>query len=114
MDSVERVTRDTERKLDWNDRLIGTMRVVLSQGVKPNRYAIGAAAALITLDPSILENEEIIEKRLDDLWQKNSVNRLEKEQIVKLITTAVIQLNQWKKKGYPDIETFIFTTCGFR
>ena len=45
-DALERVTRDTPRKLGWNDRLIGTMRLVLSQGIPPTRLAKGAAAAL--------------------------------------------------------------------
>jgi mannitol-1-phosphate/altronate dehydrogenase len=39
MDTIERVTRDTRRKLGWNDRLIGTIRLALAQGVKPHRYA---------------------------------------------------------------------------
>jgi mannitol-1-phosphate 5-dehydrogenase len=53
-DTVERVGRDPERKLGWDDRLIGTMRMALREGVKPHRYALGAAAALARIDPSIL------------------------------------------------------------
>ena len=45
-DTTERVTRDTVRKFGWNDRLIGTMRLALTQGVQPWRFALGAAAAL--------------------------------------------------------------------
>jgi len=45
-DAVERVTRDTRRKLGWDDRLIGTMRLALGQGIQPERYARGAAAAV--------------------------------------------------------------------
>jgi len=45
-DQVERVIRDPERKLEWNDRLIGTMRLVLSQGLRPKHFAEGAGAAL--------------------------------------------------------------------
>lgn len=45
-DSVDRVVRDPRRKLGWDDRLLGTMRLAMSQGIKPNHYAIGAAAAL--------------------------------------------------------------------
>ena len=44
-DTVERITRDPQRKLGWDDRLVGTMRVVLSQGLVPARYARGTAAA---------------------------------------------------------------------
>ena len=45
-DAVDRVTRDTRRKLGWEDRLVGTMRLALGQGVEPVRYAWGAAAAV--------------------------------------------------------------------
>ncbi|QHI68525.1 mannitol dehydrogenase family protein [Tichowtungia aerotolerans] len=48
-DRVDRVCRDLERKLSWDDRLIGTMRVVLSQDVFPNVFAEGAAKAAVHL-----------------------------------------------------------------
>jgi hypothetical protein len=48
-DRIERVIRDTPRKLEWDDRLIGTMRLALDAGVTPRRFALGAAAALETL-----------------------------------------------------------------
>ena len=34
-DLVERVGRDPQRKLGWDDRLIGTMRVAMAQGITP-------------------------------------------------------------------------------
>jgi len=49
-DSVERVTRDPRRKLGWDDRLVGTMRLALSKDTMPTRYAQGAAAALRVLE----------------------------------------------------------------
>jgi len=45
-DQVARVIRDPERKLSWNDRLIGTVRLCLSQGIDPTRFAQGVRAAL--------------------------------------------------------------------
>lgn len=48
-DQVERVTRDPARKLGWDDRLIGTLRLALAQGLTPRGYALGAAAALLRL-----------------------------------------------------------------
>lgn len=48
-DTVERITRDPRRKLGWEDRLVGTMRLALSQGVVPARFARGAAAAVRAL-----------------------------------------------------------------
>lgn len=51
-DAVERVTRDPRRKLGWDDRLVGTMRLALRYNVPPIRYALGAAAALKMLEQS--------------------------------------------------------------
>ncbi|MEI6083419.1 MAG: hypothetical protein WCS70_03870 [Verrucomicrobiota bacterium] len=45
-DAVARIIRDPQRKLAWNDRLIGTMRLALDAGIQPVRFARGAAAAL--------------------------------------------------------------------
>ncbi|HUX02772.1 MAG TPA: hypothetical protein VMY35_17555 [Phycisphaerae bacterium] len=50
-DQVERVVRDPCRKLGWDDRLIGTMRLALGAGIMPRRFALGAAAALDLLFP---------------------------------------------------------------
>jgi hypothetical protein len=46
-DRVERIIRDPERKLGYSDRLIGTMRETLKQGVEPRIMAAGAAAAVL-------------------------------------------------------------------
>ena len=66
-DPVGRVTRDPARKLSWEDRLVGSMRLASEAGVKPNRLARGAAIALQCLceetgqgDPEVL---------LSDLWR---------------------------------------------
>lgn len=56
-DAVARIIRDPRRKLAWNDRLIGTMRLALDAGITPIRFAKGAAAALQMLgetDPTPL------------------------------------------------------------
>ena len=45
-DRVDRVIRDPARKLGWDDRLVGTMRLAMDAGVTPRRFARGAAAAL--------------------------------------------------------------------
>ncbi|QSH41047.1 hypothetical protein P0136_10075 [Lentisphaerota bacterium ZTH] len=44
-DTVARITRDVPRKLGWEDRVIGTMRLLLSQKVQPDVIAEGAALA---------------------------------------------------------------------
>ncbi len=52
-DAVKRIIRDPERKLGWNDRLIGTIRLALDEGVEPVRFAMGAAAALRFAHPQL-------------------------------------------------------------
>ena len=44
-DAIDRITRDPERKLGWDDRVIGTMRLVMSQGLQPVTFAEGAKLA---------------------------------------------------------------------
>lgn len=48
-DLIERVTRDPVRKLGYEDRLFGTMRLALSEGIRPTNLARGAAAAVLSL-----------------------------------------------------------------
>ena len=40
-DSVERVGRDPQRKLGWDDRLVGTLRLALQQNVVPPPLCAG-------------------------------------------------------------------------
>lgn len=45
-DRVERIIRDPRRKLEWDDRLVGTMRLAYSHNIVPRRFAHAAALAL--------------------------------------------------------------------
>ncbi|MFI5379742.1 MAG: hypothetical protein ACHRHE_10625, partial [Tepidisphaerales bacterium] len=42
-------TRDQVRKLGYDDRLFGTMRLALQYGIRPTNLAKGAAAAVLSL-----------------------------------------------------------------
>lgn len=53
-DAVDRVIRDPQRKLAWEDRLVGTMRLALDARVTPRRFAQGAKAALALLPGTTL------------------------------------------------------------
>jgi mannitol-1-phosphate 5-dehydrogenase len=106
VDTIDRVTRDTERKLGWNDRLTGTMRVALVQGVAPRRYALGAAAALVRFDPAILENQSQVGRILDTLWQEASPDQAERNRLVTLIESALAELRSWHAAGFPNLEIF--------
>lgn len=45
-DSCERAGRDAPRKLGWNDRLIGTIRLASAQDVPSRRYCLATLAAM--------------------------------------------------------------------
>jgi len=48
-DTIERAGRDPRRKLGWDDRLLGLLRLGLAEGVPTPRYAMGVAAGLDVL-----------------------------------------------------------------
>jgi mannitol-1-phosphate 5-dehydrogenase len=48
-DLVARVGRDQVRKLGYDDRLYGTMRLALAHGIRPVNLALGAAAAVLSM-----------------------------------------------------------------
>lgn len=103
-DSVERVGRDPERKLGWDDRLVGTMRVALRSGVRPLRYAFGAAAALAVLDRSMLGEKAPLTLRLSQLWSKSSPDEQEKGGILRLVEDGRNRLKRWRDSGFPNLE----------
>jgi mannitol-1-phosphate 5-dehydrogenase len=65
-DRVERVVRDPRRKLAWNDRIIGTMRIALEHNIKPTRFAAGAAVAteLLFANASTM----CVQNALSEMW----------------------------------------------
>jgi mannitol-1-phosphate 5-dehydrogenase len=103
-DSVERVGRDPQRKLGWDDRLIGTMRVALRHGVEPWRYAVGAAAALATLDPAILDGTVDVEPLLAACWREASPETGEQESVLGLVKAGQRRLIRWQALGFQDLE----------
>ena len=104
LDTVERVGRDPERKLGWNDRLVGTMRLALEQGIEPRRYAFGAAAALAVLDRSSLERTHPARTLLDPIWRGESPPRNERESVLGRIEAGLEQLRAWRDAGFGDLE----------
>jgi mannitol-1-phosphate 5-dehydrogenase len=106
VDLIERVTRDTERKLGWNDRLAGTMRVALERGILPRRYALGAAAALAHLDPVNLDDKPLARATLDGLWREAAPDPAEKDRLMVLIETALEKLRAWRAAGFPDLNVY--------
>jgi mannitol-1-phosphate 5-dehydrogenase len=108
-DTVERVGRDPQRKLGWDDRLMGTLRVALEQGIKPSRYAFGTAAALAALDRNTLETHVPAARWLEPLWQTASPDKLEKETVIGLIEEGRDQLRHWRASGFQNLEALFST-----
>ena len=66
-DQVGRVCRDLERKLGWDDRLIGALRLVVSQGFEPAVLVEGAVLAARQLFGA---DRQTIRAGLAALWGK--------------------------------------------
>jgi mannitol-1-phosphate 5-dehydrogenase len=82
-DLIERVVRDPRRKLAWDDRLIGTMRLALDAGVQPRRFALGAAAAVEGLASPKPPGETLTE-----LWPAADEPPGRKARLISLVTEA--------------------------
>jgi mannitol-1-phosphate 5-dehydrogenase len=67
-DSIERAARDPLRKLGWDDRLVGTIRVCMRCGIEAPRYALGAAAGLAILEPGVLDGRVRVAGALRACW----------------------------------------------
>jgi mannitol-1-phosphate 5-dehydrogenase len=83
-DTIERITRDPARKLSWNDRVIGTMRVILSQGITPTKIASGAALAA---KEQFGDNQNDIINGLKSFWNEGS--EAEHQQIIDIISESL-------------------------
>ena len=63
-DQVARITRDPERKIGWDDRSVGTMRLALSQGIEPVIFAKGARLTAL----EIAGTPAAARAKLAELW----------------------------------------------
>jgi mannitol-1-phosphate 5-dehydrogenase len=102
-DTVERVGRDPRRKLGWDDRLVGTLRLALQQKVVPRRYAVGAAAALATLDPSFLNTDMPARTLLAPLWGEEAIETNDAREVLRLIEEAKHRLKRWCDSVFKEI-----------
>ena len=103
-DSVERVGRDPHRKLGWDDRLVGTLRLALQQKIIPRRYALGTAAALAALEPRYLETDVPTRALVADIWGSVIMQTKEAEDILRLIEDARRRLKRWCGCGFQTLE----------
>lgn len=104
-DTIERVARDPARKLGWDDRLVGTMRAALEQGVEPARYSMGAAAAITSPPSPLLDKERGDIHTLRALWGEGR-DEAEVRRLLALIAEGARRLEKWREAGYPAAEEF--------
>ncbi len=102
MDTIARVGRDPRRKLGWNDRLIGTMRLARSQGIVARRYAVGAAAAL----PLVSRPDDPLAAQIVPIWEPDRPDRAEQDAMLWEVEQGRRFLDRWRAAGYPNLHEF--------
>lgn len=95
-DAVDRIVRDPLRKLGWDDRLVGTMRLILDNGGSPTRYALGAAAAFKELAGAARHPSATDDEVWDELWGPGLSRSPQGRVIVGRIAEAARRLDGWK------------------
>jgi mannitol-1-phosphate/altronate dehydrogenase len=108
-DTVERVGRDCERKLGWDDRLIGTLRLALGQGIVARRFSFGVAAALAGIDPSILALDGVAGPALLRAWGNAPGDSNEVAAVLTLVEEGLRRVREWKRKGVPPLEEYFIS-----
>jgi mannitol-1-phosphate 5-dehydrogenase len=106
-DTVERVGRDAARKLAWDDRLIGTIRVGLRNRVDMKRFGFGAAAAASMLDPGSENSKRALESVVVPIWAQASPSDDEKRQVLQVVEQGMDKLRLWREQQFPHLEQFI-------
>lgn len=105
-DTVERVGRDPERKLGWDDRIIGTIRLCESQGIRARRYALAGAAALVRLRPELRRGGDGREV-LGEIWGESVPDGEERTTVEAAVARGLEDLQAWIREGRPDLSAFM-------
>lgn len=105
-DTVERVGRDPIRKLGWNDRLIGAMRLMIEQGIAPVRYGVGAAAALAALEPGWLMSGDSPVPRLEAIWGAEARSD-ERAAVIEWVELGRKILQAWDAASYQGLDHLV-------
>lgn len=92
-DTCERIGRDVSRKLGWDDRLIGTIRLVRSQNISAKRYGFAALAAFETLEKG---PDSMIKS-----WMKSGATATEAEEMAHFLNALQSDYNTWRT-GLPN------------
>ena len=98
-DSIERAARDPMRKLGWDDRLIGTIRLCMAGEVEAPRYALGAAAGLAVLEPGVLTGSVPVRDALRECWRAELPEPEEAECLGGLVAAGLDRLRPIIESG---------------
>lgn len=113
-DLVHRVIRDPGRKLGWDDRITGTIMKAEEAGIKPRRYYLGLASALLLFDAdkprefgynNTLSIPEALQK-LGAIWG-NPADRDMVQTLLKGTGEALELVKAWMKSGQQQLTPFL-------
>ena len=93
-DTIERASRDPRRKLGWDDRLVGTIRVCMSAGIEAPRYALGTAAGLAILEPGVLDGRVPVAVALRACWPADGPDSEAAQQLAGLVADGLDPLRR--------------------
>jgi len=105
-DRIDRVGRDPERKLAWEDRLIGAMRLARAHGLTPTRLALGAAAAFLQTEFARTHAGAQPGVMLPALWQRPPADAGEVAALCTLINGGMARLEAWRSVGFSSAVPF--------
>ncbi len=100
-DTVERAGRDPRRKLGWDDRLIGLVRLGLAEGVRTPRYAMGVAAGLDVLRAGASDHgydADLLRAGWPDGLDPDEVAR-----VIEAVAEGRAWLERWRHGGFPAL-----------
>jgi len=99
-DTIDRAGRDQSRKLGWDDRLVGLLRMGLAENVPTPRYAMGVAAGLRLLQPGSGVSGSSVERLLRDCWPPD-VDPDEAGAVLRVLKKGHAAFRHWQAYGFP-------------
>jgi mannitol-1-phosphate 5-dehydrogenase len=103
-DTVERAARDPRRKLGWDDRLVGLLRLGLVEGVPTPRIAMGIAAGVGILRRTVDDPPDVDpDVLLRSCWPE-APDRLEADAVLASVHAGGAWLERWLSGGFEALE----------
>jgi mannitol-1-phosphate 5-dehydrogenase len=96
-DTIERAARDPRRKLAWDDRLVGLIRLGLDEGVRTPRTAMAVAAGLEILAPGAGPTDQLA--LLRGLWPAD-VQPAAADAVRTVVQRGMDHLDRWRQVGF--------------